>query len=232
MEPSWPSGLVIDMFRRDRTLLIVVTASLALLLPLGSGLGTPSGSPQPADKVAAAGSDVQMLSADFADTDLGVSVLSTVLKTSSPTDLILQVSLECALWTEVISTATAAHPAGYTPFARAEAHVTVWIEVDGQFVPVSSGDPDGKVVFCDRVHEQEITDIDNSTGNFTLRQYLETRSANAFNWVTLNVDSGVHHVSVMADIEASNTEGSFADGGIGKRTLVIEPVKFPVGTTI
>lgn len=209
-------------------MMIVALTALMLSLPLAfAGPLNSDGSSNAANKVAAADSDFELLSADFMDTDLGKTVLSATLKTSSPTDLLIQVSLECALWTEVISSTVDEHPEGYTSFARAEARVEIWVEVDGTAIPL--GDSDGHVTFCDRVHEQEIFDIDEDTGNFTIRQYLETKSANAFNWFTFNVGSGFHTVAVKADIEADNTEGSFAEGGIGARTLIVEPTKFPTG---
>ena len=212
-------------------LTVLVVAALALALPFA--LAKPindDGSSKAADKTAAAASDVEYLSSDFADTDLGVTILSSTLKTSAPTDLLISVSLECALWTEVISTTVEDHPAGYTSYSDAMAHVEIWVEVDGQTIEL--GDGDGHVTFCQRVHEQEITDIDDSTGNWTMRQYLETKSANAFNWATLDLGSGYHTINVKADIEADSTEGSFAEGAIGARTLIIEPVKFPTGTTL
>ncbi|MEK6975160.1 MAG: hypothetical protein AABY18_02320 [Candidatus Thermoplasmatota archaeon] len=209
---------------------IIAATAVALLAPFVSAALT-DGSSNAANKTAANGSTIQSLSADVIDNDAGLAVLSTSIKTSKPTDLLLQLTMECALWTEVISTTIQNHPAGYEPYSRAEAHVVAWVEVDGVAVKVASGD-DGKVVFCDRVHEQELSDIDNSTGNHTIRQYLETRNANAFNWIVLNAGSGVHTIVVKVDIQASNTEGAFAEGAVGKRTLIVEPTRFANGATI
>lgn len=211
--------------------LAIALAVVALTAPFVSAALT-DGTSNAANKTSASGATIQKVSADVVDSDLGLAVLTSSIKTSAPTDLLLQVTLECALWTEVISTTIQDHADGIGPYSRAEAHVVVWVEVDGVAVKVASDDPDGKVVFCDRVHEQEISDIDNSTGNFTIRQYLETRTANAFNWIVLNAGSGVHTIVVKVDIEAANTEGAFAEGAVGKRTLVVEPTKFAHGATI
>jgi hypothetical protein len=209
--------------------LIIAAAVIALSAPFVSA-ALQSGS-NAANKTAANGSSVEHLGADLVDSDLGTTVLSTTIKTSKTTDLLLQLTMECALWTEVISTTVEDHADGIGPFSRAEAKVIAWVEVDG--VPVTvSGDDDGTVVFCDRVHEQEISDIDNSTGNHTIRQYLATRDANAFNWVVLDAGVGVHTVVVKVDIEAANTEGAFAEGAVGKRTLIVEPTRFANGATI
>jgi hypothetical protein len=211
--------------------LVIAAIALALAAPLVAAAIGGDGTSNAANKTAANSSTAQKLSADVVDSDLGLSVLTTTIKTSKTTDLLLQLSMECALWTEVISTTIQDQVDGYKPYARAEAHVVAWIEVDGVAVKLASDD-DGKVVFCDRVHEQEIDDIDNSTGNFTIRQRLETRQANAFDWVVLNAGVGTHTVVVKVDIEASNTEGSFAEGAVGKRMLIVEPTRFANGATI
>lgn len=219
---------------RTNPLTPMIAIALAIMMvpaifaaPFGS-----DGEPKAANKTAAGSGDAVDLQSDLSDgvTEQGVPILDAFIKTSNPTDLILSVSLECALWTEVISTTLDEHPAGYTAYGRAEARVEVWVEIDG--VPVTMGDSDGRVTFCDRVQEQEIDDIDDDTGNFTLRQRLETTQANAFNWATTDVGSGVHHIVVYADIEADNTEGSFADGAVGFRTLIVEPTRFPTGTVL
>lgn len=212
--------------------LIIAAVAVALAAPfVSAALTGPASSSNAANKTAAHGSSLQVLQSDIVDTDQGLAVLTTTIKTSKTIDLLLQLTMECALWTEVVSTTIEDHADGIGPFSRAEAHVTAWIEVDGRPVTVSGND-DGKVVFCDRVHEQEISDIDNSTGNHTIRQYLETRNANAFNWVVLNAGTGTHTVTVKVDIESANTEGAFATGAVGKRTLVVEPTRFANGATI
>lgn len=210
--------------------LIIAAAVIALSAPFVSA-ALQDGPSNAANKTAASASTVEAIGADLADTDLGTAVLTTTIKTSKTTDLLVQLTMECALWTEVISTTIEDHADGIGPFSRAEARVVAWVEVDG--VPIKlAADDDGTVVFCDRVHEQEISDIDNGTGNHTIRQYLATRDANAFNWVVLDAGAGVHTIVVKVDIEAANTEGAFAEGAVGKRTLIVEPTRFANGATI
>jgi hypothetical protein len=191
----------------------------------GATSGGASGS-NAANKAKAAGSSIEVLDEDASDTDLGQEILATSIKTSGPQDLILHLSLECALWTETQVTTIPNHPLGLSSFSRAEAHIVVWVTIDGVPVKVDGGDQDGKVAFCERVHENELKDMDGETGNFTLRTYLETRQANAFNWWKLDVGSGTHQVKVYADIESFNTEGAYAKGAIGKRTLIVDPAHF------
>lgn len=211
---------------------MLVAAVLALSLPLA--IGAPfgdDGEPKAANKTAASGSSFQYLGTAASPLP-ATTILDTYIKTSGPQDALIQLSLECSLVTDVYSTTLDDHPEGYTATGRAEAHVVVWVEIDGEPVTVGGSDTDGQITFCDRVHQQEISDIDDDTGNFTIRQLQETMTANAFNWVALDLGAGVHHVEVKATIEAGNTEGSFAEGGIEKRTLVVEPVHFPTGATL
>ncbi|MFA5942984.1 MAG: hypothetical protein WC876_00790 [Candidatus Thermoplasmatota archaeon] len=206
--------------------LIAAAAVAALLLPIGS-----AGEANAANKTAAAGSSFVHLGTAVAPLP-PTTILDTLIKAGGPQDIVIQVALECSLVTDVYSTTIDDHPEGYTAVGRAEAHVVVWVLLDGSPVTVGGEDADGKVTFCDRVHQQEIRDIDEDTGNFTIRQLQETMSANAFNWVALDLGSGIHTIQVMASIEAANTEGSFAQGAIEKRTLIVEPVDFAHGATI
>ena len=206
--------------------LIAAAAVAALFFPIGQ-----AGEANAANKAAAAGSDFVYLGT--AASPLGpTTILDTWIKTGGPQDVVLSVSLECSLITDVFSTTIDDHPEGYTAIGRAEAHVVVWALLDGQPVSLDSSGTDGSITFCDRVHQQEIRDIDESTGNFTIRQLQETMSANAFNWIALDLGSGTHHIQIVATVEAANTEGSFAQGAIAKRTLVVEPVDFANGASI
>lgn len=210
--------------------LVIATIAIALAAPVvAAAIG--DGGSNAANKTSARSSTAQYVSADVVDSDQGLAVLTTTIKTSKTTDMLLQLSMECALWTEVISTTISDREDGVGPYSRAEAHVVAWIEVDGVPVKLASDD-DGKVVMCDRVHEQEISDIDNDTSNFTIRQRLETRQANAFDWVVLDAGVGTHTVVVKVDIQALNTPGAFAEGAIGKRMIIVEPTRFANGATI
>lgn len=205
--------------------LIAAAAVAALLLPIGSAGESPA-----ANKAAAAGSDFVHLGT--ADSPLGpTTILATEIKAGGPQDVVIQVALECSLLTDVYSTTLDDHPEGYTAIGRAEAHVDIQVLLDGAPVTLN-GEDDGSVTFCDRVHQQEIRDIDEDTGNFTIRQFQQTMSANAFNWVALDLGSGLHTIEVVATIVAANTEGSFAQGAIEKRTLIVEPVDFAHGATL
>lgn len=171
---------------------------------------------QPADKAAVSGSALEFLGTEAIDgtTADAVTLLTSTVKTSSPTDLLFQVTAECAIWTDVTTVGNDDQTAG--------AQVLVWIEVDGVPVGVVGGD-DGKVVFCDRVHQSVTSLFDDEDA--TTRTYQAARSANAFNWMRLNLGNGEHLVEVKAELSASATANAAAKAAVGKRTLVIEPTK-------
>jgi hypothetical protein len=178
----------------------------------------------PANKTAASGSETEIIGANNS-----AVVLSETVKINNPTDLIIDVSAECALLTQVTSTAN-----GST--SRAMGQIKMWVTIDGKYVPVSAEDSDhGQVVFCSRAQEQQWTDgtVPPDDGKDQLRQYLDTRDANAFNWMALNVGEtyqgttdNVHKVELHASwVTSTSGAGAIATAIVGNRTMILEPVK-------
>ncbi|MGH9998962.1 MAG: hypothetical protein ACRD90_03760, partial [Nitrosopumilaceae archaeon] len=62
--------------------------------------------------------------------------------------------------------------------------------------------------------------------------YLRTKSTHGFNWVALNVGSGVHTVEVKAMLTSAVIGDGDASVMVGKRTLIVEPVKLANDVTI
>lgn len=188
----------------------LVTAAVLVLALVGSGANATH---QPANKVAAAGAAAVVTSPQAP----AILLLEEKVKTSKPTDLILGVTLECVITTEVTTTGN--------DLQEAEGTVKVWVEVDGVPVPVSSDDTTetGKVTFCNQFHQRETTMFDDEDA--TIRTLHRAGSANGFQWLRLNMGSGIHTISVRADLETSNTDTASALAAVGKRTLIIEPVK-------
>jgi hypothetical protein len=189
---------------------------------------------QPADKVVASGDKVVV--AGPADE---VVLLTASLRTSSPTDLILSVAMECSIITDVTTGGTTV--AGATDSALAAGKVRAWVEIDGEIVPINSmssapapGDDSDKVTFCNRVHQQEVEDAeDPQDGLDKLRTYVETKNANAFNWLRLNLGSGVHHIVVKGELTVDAVgEESGAEAYIGNRAIIVEPAKLANDATI
>lgn len=190
-----------------RTLLAGVVAAVLLGFIAVQGVNATH---QPADKVSAAGSTAEVISPQE-----DVVLLSEKIKTSAPTDLILGVTLECVITTELTTVGNDAQ--------EAEGTVRVWIEVDGVPVPVSTDDTDGKVTFCNQVQQRETSMFDDEDA--TIRTLDTSGAANGFNWLRLNMGSGIHTITVKADLRTSASDTASALAAVGKRTLIIEPVK-------
>lgn len=212
--------------------------ALALALVANSMLRPAGATHQPADKVSVGASTLEVLSSQSTPgtKDETVELMSSTLKTSSPTDLILSVTAECALWTNV---ATAGNDS-----SESIARVEVWIEIDKAIVPVSSTEPAGstsavdpadqgsrgRVVFCNRAMQLKTENFNDDSSDDVIKLFNRTRYANAFNWVALNLGNGVHEVKVFARLVAKlvsdgNPSEQLAKAAVGKRTLVIEPAK-------
>ena len=187
------------------------TASVAAVISLGGGSGAIA-THEPADKVSAAGSATEVMGPNER-----VVLLSEKVKTSKPTDLILGVTTECSITTELTTVGN--------DFENAMGQVRVWVEIDGTPVPVSADDTTepGKVVFCKDLYERQTTLFDDEDA--TIRTLQDTRNSNAFNWMALNVGSATHTIEVVAELKTNASEGAQAKAAVGKRTLIVEPVK-------
>lgn len=180
----------------------------------------------PANKVAISGSALEVMSSDVTEGESSepVTLLHGVLRTSSPADLILSVSAECALWTDITTVGN--------DVSEAASAVVVWVEIDGKVVPVSSSDvgAPGEVVFCNRAFRRETLMFDDEDA--TIKSFLRTRSANAFSWGALNVGAAVHTIEVKGRLDNAVEGTGRAKAAVGKRTLVVEPVHMSNDATI
>jgi hypothetical protein len=194
---------------------------------------------QPADKVTASGSTIEVLRPEAP-----VAVLSSEFRTSSPTDLMLHVTMECSILTSV--TTPGSDEPGAVSTGEAEGRIRVWLTFDSDdpevnIVPINSfsdnpqpdnpsspGSDIDKVTFCNRHNRNTLTDMEDPLdGVDELEVYLNTKHANAFNWMYLNTGNGIHTIRVWAqyDEPTTATPGSRADGYVGNRTLIVEPTK-------
>lgn len=202
---------------------IVGGAALAQTTPPGSGNGgsdkAQSGSVDP--KILKTQPIPGMPAGPFAaaSTSGAVQLASTTLHTSQASDLAIQFTSECYVYTQDGNTST--QDTGET-----QAAATVWVEVDGQPVPVStdsSAQPDdGKVGLCSRTQTLSSTLSDQDAISLAAL----THAAHGFNWTSLNVGEGDHTVNVMATLDASanGTGQGTAAAVIGKRTLQVSAV--------
>ena len=180
---------------------------------------------EPANKVAAAGSTVEVLEPN----DKAVPVLSERVKVSSAFDLILSLSSECSILSALrtgdgdeeppVPPATSASDS--TDTKKAFSQLSMYITIDGKRVPVtatestprgpgesndttSADEPakgQGEVVFCNREYQRTVTDSEDNDpkdGIDTQEDYIRTRTANAFNWLALDVGFNYDEACVVA----------------------------------
>lgn len=209
----------------------------AIVFNRGATPATAAGGSPSANKVVVAGSTLESLSADLTEPHVEEVVLSANLKTSS-TDVLFYLTAECALFTKV------ATQGGAADTSTAEAQVKMYIKVDGKALGINgltSADPaTGDVVFCDREHQQTTSfvdeDDDDNPNDEYLEQHLRTRTANAFNWVALDLTPGTHFIEVVAVLDASIDNGNRAVADavatVGRRSLVILPQRLANGSRV
>jgi hypothetical protein len=153
--------------------------------------------------------------------------LNATIKTSNPADLIISVTAETLLITDVKIKGT-----GIEEISTSSARITCKVKVltdDGW----EEAEP-GPVVFNYRLMRLKGLLWSNASFvNMTtlpeqyIEIYEETRSANAFNFVIKNVGSKpVHQIQVYWSVETlAGFEGGAASAVVGKRTLVVEAVR-------
>lgn len=200
---------------RSRTSLAVAAAGVATALTLVAlQAGPADANHEPANKVSAAGSTVEVFGAGTASGTV-VTLLRETVRTAAPTDLILGVTAECSITTELTTIGSDEQ--------SATGSIRVWVEIDGQPVPVAGEDTEiGRVVFCNRTY-QRTTALGSDDEQDSITTFMRTRAANGFNWLALNVGSAVHTIEVKAELLTNATQRAMATGVVGNRTLVIEP---------
>ena len=212
----------------------------------------------PADKAAARGSKMVVVGPDAAK-----PILAVTMKTSKPQDLIFSVSLECSIITQTYipggETATSqSSNAEGTVRIWVEIDGKV-VPINSSVAPPNNpsqtGNATDKVTFCHREQEHQVTDNEedendhlppcpqpqgvpcnqntNGDGLDEQRLYLNSKTANAFNWIYMNAGAAVHTIVVYADLVTSDaacpaegqpaTEAECSEALIGNRTLTVFP---------
>jgi hypothetical protein len=206
---------------------IAVTIAVMLLV-IGGGIslaGNDNGQGVPSAKCSSSWAGVEYAAAN--EKWLNANGLSSIIKTSEKTDLIISLTAECALATDVKIKGS-----GKDETSTSFAQIKIKVLVDGvEAMP-------GEVVFAYRKMELKgllwaPDDFDGIDPDGLLElpeQYIEiyeeTRTANAFNFIAKNVGSGVHNIEVQVMTDASaDFEGARIGAVLGKRTLVVEAVQ-------
>ena len=203
---------------------IVAAAAIAGALAVNALGGFAVADHQPANKAAVAASNLEVMKAQ-AEEGSGseaVTLFATQIRTSDKADLVMEVTAECALVTDIVNLGNSD--------SESVAQVKIWAEVDGQPVSIGRGVDADTVVFCNRAFRKVITDLDDEDAQF--ETFLRTRAAHAFNWIALNVPSGIHDIEIKSRLEVTVTGVGNAEALIGKRTLVVDPIRLPHDATL
>ncbi|MHB8606311.1 MAG: hypothetical protein ACYDCK_13765 [Thermoplasmatota archaeon] len=214
---------------RNRIVLVATALAVVSMIIVSTGPSQGQSASQPANKMAVSGSALELMSTSITggQQSENVTLLTGTIKTSSPTDLIISLTAECALWTDTIVVGNSD--------SQSVAQVVAWVELDGKAIPVAAGDTGagaGRVVLCNRLFEMQTQNFPPEDQNATIKTFDHTRQANAFNWITLNVGSGTHSFVVKAEMDLSVSGMGNAQAAIGKRTLVVDPTMLAQDATI
>ena len=205
-------------------LIVALVAASAVLIRQQVAL---AGSNLPADKMTVTASKMAVIDPGAPGLTTPVQVLNARMKTSSPADILLQLTSECAILSNITNAGT--QTSNYSTIVR------LWITVDNKPVPVvppasttgasgGGGSTDnGKVVFCNRELTRSTTFQSNSE---SITDVERTEQANAFNWVAMNVGNGIHDIVVWAEFENSNSTDAMSHGVIDKRSLTAEVTNY------
>lgn len=198
---------------------------------------------EPANKVAAAGSDIDTVGQDSI-------ILAETVRVSSTQDLVLQLSAECSILTALTTN-------NDNPTSTAEGSVRMRIEIDGVPVAVATDDATGgaddaadddnevgEVTFCNRAYSRTVTDQEDNTppdGQDEEDDFIRTRTANAFNWLATDIGfnydnpsngNNIVEIVVFADYDTDTAGEATAEAFVGSRTLIAEPTNASVHTTV
>jgi hypothetical protein len=232
--------------QRMRTVVLTSAVTAALMAAVMAPRIAPADH-VPADKIVASGSGLEAFAVGSPTEGTGTNtdsrvIMSGIFRSSSPSDLVINVNLECALWTQT-STASDEAKEGVDS-SETSAQVKVWVAIDDTVVPVAGDDANdtGKVVFCGRAHRMDVDFFDDdgegdTDDQLTIKEFLRTRDSNSFQWLALNVGNGVHEIKVWGELQAAVDRfdapfGDHSDGvttparaAIGKRTMIVDPGK-------
>ena len=190
---------------------------------------------EPANKAAATANGV-------AEFDRSAVLLQERIKVSSPYDLILQLTSECSIITELTTGGT-----GAEDFSEASGSIRMYITLDGRRVPISTADTnpqqpgtqndDGEATFCNRTYGRTVRDAEGDGEVDEESDYIRTKNANAFNWLALDVGTNYDNpangnniidVVVHAEYETDEQGRALADAFVGRRSLIMEPTNASV----
>lgn len=209
----------------------------------------------PSAKSGAATSDLTLIEATD-KTDSWDAVLWTYIKVAEQKELVFDLALQCALYTQTLVKSKGGNKDTSSATATVAVRVEVQ-EVDGNLNPIGApkyANPNGAsgVVYCSRTQTLSATlqgiignlsCFDPVTGQFDpncpslteeeIELVLNTLSANAFNFVAPNLSSGIYRVTAQAEVttETSSESGTAdATGLVGMGSMIVDEVRFTNGS--
>lgn len=192
---------------------------------------------EPANKPAVA---INRGSFTFLTDSAPVRIASETVKLSKPSDLLLSVTAESSIITKLTTTGQQT--------SSAEGTISVYITINGEVVHPTAGEPEPQpgqpmhgdtaaVVFANQAYSRETNFQDDE--DHRIRTYLQTKHAAGFNWAVLNAGAGSTPLKIevwAVYTEAESSTGlpadAMAEGVIGNRSLVVQPVKAQVNETV
>lgn len=224
--------------------------ALILGLPLGLMFSTSVALAQPPgqfEKLAISSATLELLEAHVEEEGVisePIELLNATFDLSSnrTRQLVIRFDGECSAWLN----ADADNDNGEDPIVEQEmttrataASVEVWIEVNGEVVPVSTdpgAEDNGAVAYCNAAGEAELATLEMDE---FVALHAHSRTTSGFSWTVDDAGQGFYEVSVMAAI---NVQVEDDDNGeepapeqdeevlaaaaaaiFGKRSLIIEP---------
>lgn len=174
-----------------------------------------------------------------ANSSAWTNIMSGDIYTSNAEDAVYDVSMECSLYTETLVRSKG----GISDTSKAEAMVEVRVMVDGV-----EAKP-GVVKFCSRAQTLMATfngicsDLNgdgvvnyNECGTEEeVKLILDTTNANAFNFFSLNLAVGPHHIDVETRLttDTEYVSGAAQAGAlVGKATVALQEVKWVKSTEL
>lgn len=222
------------MSKRQMLGVLAATTLVAMLVGMQlSGTLVAGATHSPADKVVAAGSKLVVLGPNEEAT-----ILTATLRSSKPTDLILLVAMECSIFTRLV---TGPSSDGGTDSATASGHIRAWVEIvvpvnsssDSSQPPPEPGNDSDKVTFCNRTYSRTVTDAEDPLDGQDIEDdFIDTKNSNSFNWLRLNLGSGIHSIVVKATLLQATDGDATAEAAIGNRSLIAVPSKLANDATI
>src|SRR4051812_33368924 len=111
-----------------RSVLVAGAMVGTAVVAVPAALAATSGGGTPANKAVAAGAKTEAIAPGSE-----VTLMSATFKTSKPEDLLISVSAECSILTDVV---IEGGPNATAETSSARGLVRVWVEVDGKIVPI------------------------------------------------------------------------------------------------